>query len=251
MRRTKIELMQISDKYSDNGEYRFIANLMAIVQLAGRVLRDMDWIEFDMDRIMNVMGVKFNQIIAGKRRSDADTREDVLGDFINKNVQKLDMDTYMKERERTKKYNMLQREDKHEMDREENPNKILEMIKNGEDLNQKAFGPWYVMASFFVPSCLSTPSPIFAASQLCPTCSATPQRSLTLGENAQSRWTVFKSRRGATPPSGIACWSLAGTATEPPALASARRCPPTRPSSRPASIASTTSSMLTGTSTRV
>jgi hypothetical protein len=89
MRRTKIELMQISDKYSDNGEYRFIANLMAIVQLAGRVLRDMDWIEFDMDRIMNVMGVKFNQIIAGKRRSDADTREDVLGDFINKNVQNI------------------------------------------------------------------------------------------------------------------------------------------------------------------
>jgi hypothetical protein len=89
VRRTKIELMQISDKYSDNGEYRFIANLMAIVQLAGRVLREMDWIEFDMDRIMNVMGVKFNQIIAGKRRSDADTREDVLGDFINKNVQNI------------------------------------------------------------------------------------------------------------------------------------------------------------------
>ena len=89
MRRTKIELMQISDKYSDNGEYRFIANLMAIVQLAGRVLREMDWIEFDMDRIMNVMGVKFHQIIASKRRSDSDTREDVLGDFINKNVQNI------------------------------------------------------------------------------------------------------------------------------------------------------------------
>lgn len=89
LRRIKIELMQISDKYSDNGEYRFLANLLAVVQVAGRVLREMDWIEFDMDRIMNVMGVKFNQIIASKRRSDSDTREDVLGDFINKNVQNI------------------------------------------------------------------------------------------------------------------------------------------------------------------
>ena len=89
LRRIKIELMQISDKYSDNGEYRFLANLLAVVQVAGRVLREMDWIEFDMDRIMNVMGVKFHQIIASKRRSDSDTREDVLGDFINKNVQNI------------------------------------------------------------------------------------------------------------------------------------------------------------------
>jgi len=87
VRRSKIELMQVSDKYSDNGEYRFLANLMAVVQLAGRVLREMGWVEFDMDRIMGVMGVKFNQIIANKRRSDSDTREDVLGDFINKNIQ--------------------------------------------------------------------------------------------------------------------------------------------------------------------
>ena len=67
------------------------------------------------------------------------------------NVQKSDMDAYMKERERTKKYNMLQREDEHEMDREEKPDEILEMIKNGEDPNQEAFGPWYVAASFLHP----------------------------------------------------------------------------------------------------
>jgi hypothetical protein len=64
------------------------------------------------------------------------------------NVQKEDMDRYMKEKERTKKYNMLEREDEHEKDREEKPDEILEMIKNGDDPNQEAFGPWYVCGLF-------------------------------------------------------------------------------------------------------
>eukprot|EP00585_Thalassiosira_rotula_P008340 CAMPEP_0196153768 /NCGR_PEP_ID=MMETSP0910-20130528/37792_1 /TAXON_ID=49265 /ORGANISM="Thalassiosira rotula, Strain GSO102" /LENGTH=551 /DNA_ID=CAMNT_0041417667 /DNA_START=235 /DNA_END=1890 /DNA_ORIENTATION=- len=69
-----------------------------------------------------------------------------LGDidetYATKNIQKEDMDKYMKERERTKKYDMLAREEEHEMDREEKPDEILEMIKKGEDPNQEAFGPW-------------------------------------------------------------------------------------------------------------
>jgi hypothetical protein len=86
------------------------------------------------------------------------------------NVQKSDMDAYMKERERTKKYNMLQREDEHEMDREEKPDEILEMIKNGEDPNQEAFGPWYVVGIFFLHPLayrLLLPSRFF---QLCSPC---------------------------------------------------------------------------------
>lgn len=58
------------------------------------------------------------------------------------NVQKAEMDAYLKERKRTAKYNMLEREDEHEKDREEKPDEILEMIKNGDDPNQEAFGPW-------------------------------------------------------------------------------------------------------------
>ena len=84
------------------------------------------------------------------------------------NVQKSDMDAYMKERERTKKYNMLQREDEHEMDREEKPDEILEMIKNGEDPNQEAFGPWYVSRHLFLhPLAYPTSSPISFVFQLC------------------------------------------------------------------------------------
>ena len=58
------------------------------------------------------------------------------------NVQKAEMDAYLKERKRTAKYNMLERDDEHEKDREEKPDEILEMIKNGDDPNQEAFGPW-------------------------------------------------------------------------------------------------------------
>jgi hypothetical protein len=58
------------------------------------------------------------------------------------NVQKEEMDAYLKERRRTAKYNILEREDEHEKDREEKPDEILEMIKNGDDPNQEAFGPW-------------------------------------------------------------------------------------------------------------
>jgi len=45
---------------------------------------------------------------------------------------------------------MLERENEHEKDREEKPDEILEMIKNGEDPNQEAFGPWYVLFFIFV-----------------------------------------------------------------------------------------------------
>ena len=57
-------------------------------------------------------------------------------------VQKEDMDAYMKEKDRVKKYNLLDREDRSVMDREEKEDEILEMIKRGDDPNQEAFGPW-------------------------------------------------------------------------------------------------------------
>ena len=38
---------------------------------------------------MKVMGAKFHEVIGNKKRSDSDTREDVLGDFINKNIQNM------------------------------------------------------------------------------------------------------------------------------------------------------------------
>ena len=89
LRRIKIAHMHVSDKYTNSGEYRFLSNLIVGVMLAERILRDMDMLHFNMDRIMEVVGKEFNRIIAGKKRADADDRGDVLGDFINKNIQNM------------------------------------------------------------------------------------------------------------------------------------------------------------------
>lgn len=86
-RRLKIEFMHVADTYTNNGEYRFIANIMTVVLVAERIVREMGLLHFDIDRIMRVMGRRFGDIIAAKQVADSDTREDILGDFINKNVQ--------------------------------------------------------------------------------------------------------------------------------------------------------------------
>jgi len=89
MRRIKIEFMHVSDKYTDSGEYRYIANLLVGVMVAERIVREMGMLNFDIDRIMRVMGAKFREVIHSKYKADSDTREDVLGDFINKNIQNM------------------------------------------------------------------------------------------------------------------------------------------------------------------
>lgn len=62
--------------------------------------------------------------------------------YVPVQVQKEEMDAYMKEKDRVKKWNMLDRGDRSVMDREEKEDEILEMIKRGDDPNQEAFGPW-------------------------------------------------------------------------------------------------------------
>jgi hypothetical protein len=57
-------------------------------------------------------------------------------------VQGEEIEAYMREKDRVKKYNLLDREDRSKMDREEKEDEILEMIKRGDDPNQEAFGPW-------------------------------------------------------------------------------------------------------------
>lgn len=57
------------------------------------------------------------------------------------NIQKEDMDLYMAEKRRKDKFDINAR-DEEDQEREEKPDEILEMIKNGEDPNQEAFGPW-------------------------------------------------------------------------------------------------------------
>eukprot|EP00579_Thalassiosira_antarctica_P002020 CAMPEP_0201868434 /NCGR_PEP_ID=MMETSP0902-20130614/2321_1 /ASSEMBLY_ACC=CAM_ASM_000551 /TAXON_ID=420261 /ORGANISM="Thalassiosira antarctica, Strain CCMP982" /LENGTH=565 /DNA_ID=CAMNT_0048393777 /DNA_START=263 /DNA_END=1961 /DNA_ORIENTATION=+ len=83
---------------------------------------------------------ELNKLIYEEQYTEFELGE--IEEYTPVNVQKEDMDKHLKEKERTKKYDMLAREDEHEKDREEKPDQILEMIKNGDDPNQEAFGPW-------------------------------------------------------------------------------------------------------------
>lgn len=83
------EYLKVGQEFTNSGEYRFIANLIATVRAASRYIRDAGLVDFDIDRITKVVGELFMDIIYKKRRADANTREDVLGDFINKNIQNM------------------------------------------------------------------------------------------------------------------------------------------------------------------
>jgi hypothetical protein len=83
------EYLKVGQEFTNSGEYRFIANLIATVRAASRYIRDAGLVDFDIDRIIKVVGELFTDIIYKKRRADANTREDVLGDFINKNIQNM------------------------------------------------------------------------------------------------------------------------------------------------------------------
>lgn len=86
---------------------------------------------------------ELNKLIYEEKYTDMELG-DIDETYAPSGIQKEDMQKYMAEKERTKTFNMLEREDEHEKVREEKVDELLEMIKNGEDPNQEAFGPWYV-----------------------------------------------------------------------------------------------------------
>ena len=87
---------------------------------------------------------ELNKLIYEEKYTDMELG-DIDETYKPSGIQKEDMDKYMAEKERTKKFNLLEREEEHEKAREEKLDELLEMIKNGEDPNQEAFGPWYVV----------------------------------------------------------------------------------------------------------
>lgn len=86
-RMVNTEFMKVAERYTNNSEYRFLSNLMATARAAGMICNSRGILNFDLDRIFDVMGKTFDDVIAGKKREDENTRADVVGDFINKNIQ--------------------------------------------------------------------------------------------------------------------------------------------------------------------
>lgn len=86
-RMVNTEFLKVAERYTNNSEYRFLSNLMATARTAGMICNARGILNFDLDRIFDVMGKTFDDVIAGKKKEDENTRADVVGDFINKNIQ--------------------------------------------------------------------------------------------------------------------------------------------------------------------
>lgn len=86
-RMVDLEYIKVADTYSKNSEYRFLSNLLAATRVAGEIINEMGMLRFDLDRIFKIVGSEMVDTINGKRRDDENSRADLLGDFINKNIQ--------------------------------------------------------------------------------------------------------------------------------------------------------------------
>lgn len=86
-RMVNTEFLKVAERYTNHSEYRFLSNLIATARAAGMICNSRGILNFDLDRIFDVVGKTFDDVIAGKKKEDENTRADVVGDFINKNIQ--------------------------------------------------------------------------------------------------------------------------------------------------------------------
>ena len=85
-RRLNALYLELSLQHSTSAEYRFLLNLLAAVRMANTVVDSLGLVHFDIDRIMGVVGAELDRIVKGIV-ADEDRYEEMLGDFINKNIQ--------------------------------------------------------------------------------------------------------------------------------------------------------------------
>jgi hypothetical protein len=86
-KRIRNEYLDYSRAYTDNAEYRFIANVLAVTRVAGEDGNRLGLFNFDLDRIIGVVGQGIMDTINGKSKDKTSAYEDILGDFINKYIQ--------------------------------------------------------------------------------------------------------------------------------------------------------------------
>jgi hypothetical protein len=85
-RRLSAMYLEVGLQHTTNAEYRFLINLLSAVRIANTIVDSLGLVHFDIDRIMGVVGAELDRIVRGIV-ADEDRYEEVLGDFINKNIQ--------------------------------------------------------------------------------------------------------------------------------------------------------------------
>ena len=83
----KNQYLAVGDKFSNNAEYRFLANLRTVTKYAGEIAVEIGLLDWNLARIFSVIDLDLEAIIAGQATDQHDQAENILGDFIGKNIQ--------------------------------------------------------------------------------------------------------------------------------------------------------------------
>ena len=83
----KARYLATGDRFSNNAEYRFLSNLRTVTYYAGEIAIGLNLLDWDLQRIFKVVDQDLEAIIAGKAHDEHDRAENILGDFISKNIQ--------------------------------------------------------------------------------------------------------------------------------------------------------------------
>lgn len=83
----KARYLETGDKFSNSAEYRFLSNLRTVTAYAGEIAVNLGLVDWNLARIFSVIDHDLENIIAGKADDENDRAENILGDFISKNIQ--------------------------------------------------------------------------------------------------------------------------------------------------------------------
>ena len=84
---TKKRFLEFSERLGARAEYRYLENLLALTRMAGEIaVNDLKLMDWDLERIYEVVERDFLHIVHGKQDEESSRAENILGDFISKNV---------------------------------------------------------------------------------------------------------------------------------------------------------------------
>jgi hypothetical protein len=84
--RIRSRYLSMAERYTQNAEYRYLSNMLAGCEEAGIICKRLGLLDWDVERIMNVVGKEYEKFIAGKTYEQDNKAESMLGDFINRNI---------------------------------------------------------------------------------------------------------------------------------------------------------------------
>ena len=83
---TKRRFIEFGERFTSKSEYRYLGNLVSLTRMAAEIANDLELLDWDLDRIYAVIEKDFESIVSGNQDEENDRAENILGDFISKNV---------------------------------------------------------------------------------------------------------------------------------------------------------------------